>query len=125
MVELLKIAARLAATNLPILITGETGTGKEIIARLIHEPARVKRGPFVPFNCSAIPRELVESQLFGHRRGAFTGATDAFPGVIRAAERGTLFLDEVGDLDPAVQPKLLRFLESGEIHPVGEPRRSA
>jgi DNA-binding NtrC family response regulator len=122
MVELLRVAERLAAANLPILITGETGTGKEVIARLIHAHSPAKRGPFVPFNCSAVPRELVESQLFGHRRGAFTGAMDAFPGVIRAAERGTLFLDEVGDLDPATQPKLLRFLESGEIHPVGDVR---
>jgi DNA-binding NtrC family response regulator len=122
MVELLKIAVRLAATDLPVLISGETGTGKEVIARLIHEHSLVTRGPFVAFNCSAIPRELVESQLFGHRRGAFTGATDSFQGVVRAAERGTLFLDEVGELDPAVQPKLLRFLESAEIQPVGEAR---
>jgi DNA-binding NtrC family response regulator/tetratricopeptide (TPR) repeat protein len=120
MVELLKVATRLAATHLPVLITGETGTGKEILAGLIHEHSLVKRGPFVPFNCSAIPRELVESQLFGHRRGAFTGAIDASPGVIRAADRGTLFLDELGDLDPAVQPKLLRVLESGEIRPLGD-----
>jgi DNA-binding NtrC family response regulator len=104
------------------LITGETGTGKEILARIIHEASRVRRGPFVPFNCAATPRDLVESQLFGHRRGAFTGATDAFPGIIRSAEHGTLFLDEIGDLDHSVQPKLLRFLESGEIHTVGEPR---
>jgi DNA-binding NtrC family response regulator len=122
MMELLRVAARLADTQLPVLITGETGTGKEILARLIHDESRQRRGPFVPFNCSSIPRELVESQLFGHRRGAFTGAMDSFPGVIRAAENGTLFLDELGDLDPAAQPKLLRFLESGEVHPVGEAR---
>jgi len=122
MAELVKIAIRLAATDLPVLICGETGTGKEVIARLIHDHSPVKRGPFVAFNCSALPRELVESQLFGHRRGAFTGALDSFPGVVRAAERGTLFLDEVGDLDPAIQPKLLRFLERTEIHPVGEAR---
>jgi DNA-binding NtrC family response regulator len=120
MLEVLRVASRLAMTDIPVLITGETGTGKEIVARLIHEQSRVAKGPFVPFNCSAIPKELVESQLFGHRRGAFTGAVDSFPGVIRAADRGTLFLDEIGDLDLAVQPKLLRFLESGEIHPVGE-----
>ena len=120
MIELLKVATRLAAAPLPILITGETGTGKEILAGLIHEQSLVRRGPFVPFNCSAIPRELVESQLFGHRRGAFTGALDASPGVIRAADRGTLFLDEIGDLDLAIQPKLLRFLESGEVQPVGD-----
>jgi DNA-binding NtrC family response regulator len=122
MVELLRVAMRLAAAPLPILITGETGTGKELLARFIHESSPLARGPFVPFNCSAMPRDLVESQLFGHRRGAFTGAVDSFPGVIRAAEQGTLFLDEIGDLDPAVQPKLLRFLESGEVHPVGESK---
>ena len=122
MVELVRIAERLAATNLPILITGETGTGKEVMARMIHDRSPVARGPFVAFNCSAMPRELVESQLFGHRRGAFTGALDSFPGVIRAADRGSLFLDEIGDLEPATQPKLLRFLESGEIHPVGDVR---
>ena len=122
MIELVRIAERLAETTIPVLITGETGTGKEVFARLIHEHSPQKRGPFVPFNCSAVARELVESQLFGHRRGSFTGAVDAFPGVIRAAERGTLFLDEIGDLDPLVQPKLLRFLESGEIQPVGETR---
>ncbi len=124
MIELLKIAGRLATAPMPILITGETGTGKEIIARLIHDYSAARRGPFVPFNCSATPRELVESQLFGHRRGAFTGAVDTFPGVIRSAERGTLFLDEIGDLDLSVQPKLLRFLESREIHPVGDMRPS-
>ena len=125
MIELVRIAERLAATELPVLLTGETGTGKEVFARLVHERSPRKRGPFVPFNCSAVARDLVESQLFGHRRGAFTGAVDAFPGVVRAAERGTLFLDEIGDLDQAIQPKLLRFLESGEIHPIGEARPHA
>lgn len=120
MTELLKIAMRLASTELPILIGGETGTGKEIFARLIHDHSRGKHGPFVAYNCSAMPRDLVESQLFGHRRGSFTGATDSFPGLIRAAEHGTLFLDEIGDLDPFIQPKLLRFLEGAEIHPIGE-----
>jgi transcriptional regulator with PAS, ATPase and Fis domain len=120
MVELLKVAIRLALTNLPVLIDGETGTGKDVFARIVHEHSRVKRGPFIAYNCSAMPRDLVESQLFGHRRGSFTGATDSFPGLIRAAEHGTLFLDEIGDLDPAIQPKLLRFLEGAEIHPIGE-----
>lgn len=122
MVELLKIAMRLANTDLPVLITGETGTGKEIFARLIHQNSRVKRGPLVPFNCATVPRELVESQLFGYRRGAFTGATESFAGLIRSAEHGTLFLDEVGDLELSAQPKLLRFLESGEIQPLGDVR---
>jgi DNA-binding NtrC family response regulator len=122
MVELLRVAMRLASTDLPVLITGETGTGKEIFARLLHEHSRLRRGPFVPFNCSAVAHDLAESQLFGHRRGAFTGATEPFPGLIRAAERGTLFLDEIGDLSLAIQPKILRFLESGEIHPVGDVR---
>jgi DNA-binding NtrC family response regulator len=122
MVEILKIVARLASAPLPILITGETGTGKEIIARMLHHLSDVRKGPFVPFNCAATPRDLVESQLFGHRRGAFTGATESFQGLVRAAENGTLFLDEIGELDPAIQPKLLRFLESGEVHTLGEPR---
>jgi DNA-binding NtrC family response regulator/tetratricopeptide (TPR) repeat protein len=122
MIELVRIAERLAATTLPVLITGETGTGKEVFARLIHDASPQKRGPFIPFNCSAIARDLVESQLFGHRRGAFTGAVDAIPGFVRSAEKGTLFLDEIGDLDPGIQPKLLRFLESGEIQPVGDAR---
>lgn len=122
MQELVRVTQRLAATDLPILITGETGTGKEVFARLVHEHSRVRRGPFVPFNASAIPRDLVESQLFGHRRGAFTGALESASGVIRSADQGTLFLDEIGDLDPLVQPKLLRFLEAAEVHPVGENR---
>jgi DNA-binding NtrC family response regulator len=122
MMELLRVAERLAATNLPVLITGETGTGKEVLARFIHDHSSHKRGPFVPFNCSAVARELIESQLFGHRRGAFTGAVDSFPGVVKTAERGTLFLDEIGDLEAIAQPKLLRFLESGEIQPVGDVR---
>ena len=122
MAELVKVAVRLASSNLPILISGETGTGKDVFARLIHANSQVRRGPLVPFNCSAVPRELVESQLFGHRRGAFTGAVEAVAGVVRDAERGTLFLDEIGDLDLAVQPKLLRFLENAEVQPVGESR---
>jgi DNA-binding NtrC family response regulator len=122
MQELLRITERLATTDLPILITGETGTGKEVFARLIHDSSKVRRGPFVPFNASAIPRDLVESQLFGHRRGAFTGAHESSAGVIRSADHGTLFLDEIGDLELALQPKLLRFLECGEVHPVGDAK---
>ena len=122
MQELLRLALKLAASDLPVLITGETGTGKEVIARLIHANSKWARGPFVPYNAAAVPKELVESQMFGHRRGAFTGAQESAPGIIRSAENGTLFLDEIGDLDAAVQPKLLRFLESGEIHALGDPR---
>ena len=122
MSEVLRVAMRLADTDLPILITGETGTGKDVIAHLIHSYSRRKRGPFIPFNCSAIAKDLIESQLFGHRRGAFTGAVESSPGVIRSAEGGTLFLDEIGDLDPTLQPKLLRFLESGQVHTVGDAR---
>ena len=122
MQELLRLALKLATSDLPILITGETGTGKEVIAKLIHANSKWTRGPFVPFNSATVPKDLVESQLFGHRKGAFTGAHEASSGLIRAAHHGTLFLDEIGDLDPAVQPKLLRFLESGEIHALGDPR---
>ncbi len=122
MQEVLRVAIKLASSELPVLIMGETGTGKEVVAKVIHTHSKWSRGPFVPFNAAAIPKDLVESQLFGHRRGAFTGAFETSGGVFRAAEHGTLFLDEIGDLDPAIQPKLLRFLESGEIHVVGEPR---
>ncbi len=104
-----------------MLITGESGTGKEILARAIHRYSPRADKPFVPFNCTAIPRDLLESQLFGHRRGAFTGADRDSPGLIRTAKDGTLFLDEIGEMSLDLQPKLLRFLESGEISPLGEP----
>jgi DNA-binding NtrC family response regulator len=122
MAEILRIAVRLATAPLPILLTGETGTGKEVLAHIIHQHSYVRRGPFQAFNCSLMPREVVDSQLFGHRRGAFTGAVESSQGIIRAADHGTLFLDEIGDLDPVVQPKLLRFLEGSEIHPIGEAK---
>jgi len=96
-------------------------TGKEILARAIHGFSARAQKPFVPFNCTAVPREMLESQLFGHRRGSFTGADRDHPGLIRAARDGTLFLDEIGELGLDLQPKLLRFLESGEIAPLGEP----
>ena len=120
--EVLATVRRIAATTVPVLITGETGTGKEVVARLLHAYSQRAKAPFLAFNCTAIPKDMLDSQLFGHRRGAFTGAVEHFPGVVRAAARGTLLLDEIGDMPLDMQPKLLRFLESGEVHPIGEPR---
>jgi transcriptional regulator with PAS, ATPase and Fis domain len=119
--ELLTIARRIAPTPLAVLLTGETGTGKEMLARAIHRASDRAERPFLPFNCSAVPRDMLESQLFGYRKGAFTGADTSFPGVIRGAGGGTLFLDEIADVGLELQPKLLRFLENHEIHPIGEP----
>jgi transcriptional regulator with PAS, ATPase and Fis domain len=118
--ELMTFAKRIATTNVSVLITGESGTGKEILARAVHNYSDSADKPFIPFNCAAIPREMLESQLFGHRRGAFTSADRDNPGVIRTARGGTLFLDEIGELSLDLQPKLLRFLESGEICPLGD-----
>jgi DNA-binding NtrC family response regulator len=117
-------ARRIAPTNVPVLITGETGTGKEVLARAIHAESTRASATFLPFNCSAGARDMIDAQLFGHRRGAFTGAVEHAPGVVRTAAGGTLFLDEIGEAPLDIQPKLLRFLESGEIHPVGEPQPS-
>jgi DNA-binding NtrC family response regulator len=122
MSEILTTARRIAATPLPVLITGETGTGKEMVARAIHRASPRADRPFLPFNCAAVPREMLESQLFGYRKGAFTSADSGFQGVIRSAAGGTLFLDEIGEIGPEMQPKLLRFLETLEIHPLGEPQ---
>ena len=122
MLEVVNTARRLAPSTIPVLITGETGTGKELLARALHDASPRKDKPFIPFNCTAVARDMLDAQLFGYRRGAFTGAQDAFPGVIRAAAGGTLFLDEIGEITLDVQPKLLRFLESNEIHPLGEPK---
>ena len=121
-IELVTLARRLASSHLPILITGETGTGKEMLARVIHRASDRAGRPLVPFNCTAVPREMLESQLFGYRRGAFTGAETSFAGVIRSADGGTLFLDEIGDIGLELQPKLLRFIEQREVHPLGEPQ---
>jgi transcriptional regulator with PAS, ATPase and Fis domain/tetratricopeptide (TPR) repeat protein len=118
--ELMTFARRIATANVSVLITGESGTGKEILARAIHGFSARAQKPFIPFNCTAIPREMLESQLFGHRRGSFTGADRDHPGLIRSARDGTLFLDEIGELGLDLQPKLLRFLESGEICPLGD-----
>ncbi|MFN2454312.1 MAG: sigma 54-interacting transcriptional regulator [Pyrinomonadaceae bacterium] len=114
---------RLKDSDATVLVLGESGTGKEVIARALHEESYRRDKIFLPFNCTSAPRDLVESQLFGHRRGTFTGAINDQRGIIRAAEGGTLFLDEIGDLAPDVQPKLLRFLQGGEIMPLGEAPR--
>ena len=108
--------------DLTVLITGESGTGKELIARAIHVGSHRSAAMFLPYNCTTTGRDLADSQLFGHRRGSFTGAVADQPGLIRSAAGGTLFLDEIGDLAIDVQPKLLRFLEQSEIMPIGETR---
>jgi transcriptional regulator with PAS, ATPase and Fis domain len=125
MASVAKAVERIKDSDSTVLITGESGTGKELIARAIHRLSRRRDGEFIPFNCTAAPADLVESILFGHRKGAFTGAHADYEGMIRAAEGGTLFLDEVGDLPPTLQPKLLRFLQEGEVHTLGErtPRK--
>lgn len=125
MSEVARNVEKIKDSNSTILVTGESGTGKELIARAIHRLSRRSEREFIPFNCSAVPAELIESMLFGHRRGTFTGAMSDQVGLIRSAENGTLFLDEIGDLPLPLQPKLLRFLQEGEIHTLGEqaPRK--
>jgi hydrogenase-4 transcriptional activator len=113
---------KIRTSNVTVLITGESGTGKELVARAVHAESARARAIFLPFNCTATPKEIIDSHLFGHRRGAFTGATENYPGIIRAADGGTLFLDEIGDLALEVQPKLMRFLQESEIQPLGETR---
>ncbi|MBB5882196.1 two-component system NtrC family response regulator [Xanthomonas arboricola] len=108
-----------AASDLPVLITGETGTGKELVARALHRASARAAAAFVAVNCAAIPLELMESELFGHRKGAFSGATSDRIGLIREADGGTLFLDEIGDMPLPMQAKLLRFLQEGEVTPLG------
>ena len=120
--RVVELIQRLQGNDLTLLITGESGTGKDLVARAIHAGSTRKAGIFLPFNCTTATRELADSQLFGHRRGSFTGAVSDQPGVIRSAAGGTLFLDEIGDLPLDVQPKLLRFLEQAEVLPVGETR---
>ena len=120
--DVLAQAARVAKTETTVLLTGESGTGKEVVARFLHHASRRSNGPFVAINCAALPDQLLESELFGHERGAFTGAVAAKPGRIEQANGGVLFLDEVGEMAPAVQAKLLRVLEEREFMRLGSTR---
>jgi two-component system nitrogen regulation response regulator GlnG len=119
MQQIFKAVGKVAGTDLTVLLRGESGTGKELVARAIHENSRRKGRPFVPVNCAAIPRELLESELFGHEKGAFTGALAARRGRFEQAEGGTIFLDEVGDMDLSLQTKLLRVLQERHIERLG------
>jgi len=122
MKRLLEVVSRVAPRDITVLVKGETGTGKELVASLIHAQSARSSRPLVRFNCAAIPGELAEAELFGHTRGAFTGATQARRGFFAQADGGTLILDEVGELPTALQPKVLRALQEGEIQPVGAGR---
>jgi DNA-binding NtrC family response regulator/tetratricopeptide (TPR) repeat protein len=122
MTRLVEEVHKIRSSDVTVLVTGESGTGKELVARAIHALSSRRTKVFVPFNCTAVPKELSDAYLFGYRRGAFTGAVSDSPGVIRSAAGGTLFLDEIGDLPLDIQPKLLRFLQEGEIQPLGEQR---
>jgi DNA-binding NtrC family response regulator len=123
--DVLRIVDRVAPTASSVLVLGESGTGKELVARAIHERSGRAERPFVPIHCGALPREVLESELFGHEKGAFTGAVGSKPGLIELADGGTLFLDEIGDMEPDSQVKLLRVLETGMFFRVGgtRPRR--
>jgi transcriptional regulator with PAS, ATPase and Fis domain len=120
--QLHDVLRRVAPTDTRVLITGESGTGKELVAEMLHTNNPRSSGPFIAINCGAIPRDLQESELFGYVRGAFTGADRDKIGLLESADRGTVFLDEVGEMSPETQVKLLRFLEKGEINPVGSGR---
>ncbi len=117
-----RASKRIAHTSAPVLIEGESGTGKELIARLIHRHSRRAAKPFVPVNCGAIPETLFESEFFGYRAGAFTGAVKDKSGIFEAADGGTAFLDEIGDLSPSMQAKILRVLQEKEVRRVGDTR---
>ncbi len=114
-----KLIERVAPTDKPVLITGESGTGKEVVAKAIQQASQLANAPFVTINCAALPEQLVESELFGHQKGAFTGATSEKPGLFEVADGGTLFIDELGELPLSLQPKLLRVLEDGSMRRIG------
>jgi len=118
-VALLSLIDKVARSRAPVHITGESGTGKELVARMIHEKSAQSEGPFVPVNCGAVPSELMESEFFGHRKGAFTGAVSDHKGLLQSAEGGTLFMDEIADLPLAMQVKLLRVIQEKSVRPVG------
>jgi len=122
MEEVFHLIEKAAASSLPTLLEGETGTGKELVARAIHQASGHAKGPFLPINCAAVPENLLESELFGHRRGAFTGATADHEGLFEAAQGGTVFLDEIGEMPLAMQPKVLRVIQEGELTRIGEIR---
>src|SRR5262245_13043741 len=119
MLSMYKQIAQATADDAPVLVTGETGTGKELVARAIHRHGRRAGRAFVPVNCGSLPESLLESELFGHTRGSFTGAVADKKGLFEQADGGTIFLDEIGEMEPAMQVRLLRILELGEVRPVG------
>jgi DNA-binding NtrC family response regulator len=121
-VRLRALIERVAPTEVTVLITGESGTGKEVVAQAIHMMSPRSNQPFVPVNCAAIPHDLLESEMFGHERGAFTGAAGSRHGLLTTADRGTILLDEIGEMPGALQAKLLRVLEDGAVRPVGADR---
>lgn len=123
--EILDMIDKVAKTKSRVLILGENGTGKELVARRIHELSNRADGPFIEVNCAAIPSELIESQLFGHKKGAFTGAVNDQIGAFEAADGGTIFLDEIGDMSPAAQAKVLRVLQESKIMRVGEAKETS
>ena len=122
MLQVTKLISRVAPTDKPVLITGESGTGKEVVAKAIQQASLLSSKPFVTINCAALPEQLVESELFGHQKGAFTGATSEKPGLFEVADGGTLFIDELGEMPLALQPKLLRVLEDGWMRRIGSDK---